>query len=133
MQWNEDEVYLFLMKWYGGEPGSGNPHDAAVAGSAAAAAALTAGDEEATSADGDASSSLGGGVMLGDVINMLGVVAAIGVCYWLFKRSQRQRRGVLAGKASHKGHHHHHVHAHHVSNGDGWAGRGGYAPKRDMS
>jgi hypothetical protein len=144
LQWNEEEVYRFLMKWYGGEPGSGNPHDAAAAAAAggsaaaaaAAAAALTAADEDVSSADADASSSsFGSGVMLGDVIDMLGVVAAVGFCYWLFRRSQRHRRGLLAGgKALHKGHHHHHigVHAHHVSNGEGWAGRG-YAQKRDMN
>jgi hypothetical protein len=90
---------------------------------------LTAADEEVSSADGDASSSLGSSVMLGDVINMLGVVAVLGVCYWLFRRSQRQRRGLGAAgsKGLHKPHHHHHhvgVHAHHVVNGDSWAGRG---------
>jgi hypothetical protein len=142
LQWNEEEVYRFLMKWYGGEPGSGNPHDAiAAAGgpaAAAAAAALTAADEETSSADGDASSGFGSGFMLGDVINMLGVVAALGVCYWLFRRSQRQRRGLGAAgaKGFHKGHHHvhHHVgvHGQHVSNGDSWAGRD-YAQKRDMN
>ncbi|WIA44355.1 hypothetical protein OEZ86_007138 [Tetradesmus obliquus] len=49
VQWNEEEVFRFLMKWYGGEPGSGNPHDAAAGGPAAAAAALAAAaaDEEA--------------------------------------------------------------------------------------
>jgi hypothetical protein len=140
LQWNEEEVYRFLMKWYGGEPGTGNPHDAVAAAgpAAAAAAALTAADEETSSADGDASSSYGSSVMLRDVINMVGVVAALGVCYWLFRRSQRQRRGLgsTGSKGLHKGHHHHHhvgVHAHHLSNGgDSWAGRG-YVQKRDMN
>lgn len=85
VKWNEEEVYRFLMKWYGGEPGTGTPEDLA-AGPAAAATD----DDESLLIDGENSAS--GIALFGNAFNIAAVAFVAAAAYWLYSRSQKHRR-----------------------------------------
>lgn len=145
-QWNEEELYRFLIKWYGGEPGNGTPEDLA----AGPASLGHAEDEETLMLEGESGSS--SVALFGNAFNVAAVVAIAAVACWVYKRSQRHK-----GKGSHvkgPGALHHKGHAighgpahgavhlpkhgasantvrHNLSNGDSWHGH--HSQRKDMN
>lgn len=93
IQWNDEEVYRFLMKWYGGKPGDGSIE------SAGGPFTILAGQsDEDNEVLGDDIGNASVGILSNSIMTTFVVVAVIAaILVLLLYRRQQRRRNVYGG------------------------------------